>query len=101
MSPLFSSRAGISVIGGGVLCSATWPLGKITLDAETLTIDAIFKSYRLRIVDIDYVRGGLFTMNVEHHSPDVPGLVRLSGIGLFGRLREAIQRHQLRVEVVG
>jgi hypothetical protein len=61
----------------------------------------MFKSYRLRIADIDYVRGGLLTVNVEHHAPDVPGLVRLSGIGLFGRLREAIQRHHLGVEVVG
>lgn len=99
MSPLFSSRAGIEVFGGGASCRASWPLGKIALDAEALTLNALVKSYRLSVADIDRVRGGLLMVEVEHHAPGVPGLVRLWGIRLFGRLREAIRRHQLRVEV--
>ena len=99
MSPLFSSRAGISVVGSGAFCRASWPLGKITLDAEALTVDALFKSYRLRVTDIDRVRRGLLTVDVEHHAPGVPGLVRLWGIRLFARLRDTIQRNQLKVEV--
>jgi hypothetical protein len=99
MSPLFSSRAGISVMGGGVSCSASWPLGKITLSAEALTMDTLLKSYRLRVTDIDCVRRALLSVEIKHHAPDVPGLVRVWGIGLFGRLRETIQRHQLRIEV--
>ena len=99
MSPLFSSRAGISVVGGRAFCGASWPLGKITLDAEALTVDGLFRSYRVRVADIDRVRRGLLTVYVEHHAPGVPGLVRLWGIRLFARLREAIQRHQLRIEV--
>jgi hypothetical protein len=62
-------------------------------------VDALFQSYRLRVTDIDRVRRGLLVVEVEHHAPGVPGPVRLWGIRLFGRLREAIQRHQLRVEV--
>jgi hypothetical protein len=96
---LFSSRAGISVVGGGAFCRASWPLGKITLDAEALTLEALFKSYRLRVVDIDRVRGGSLTVDIEHHAQGVPGLVQLWGIRLFGRLREAIQRHHLSIEV--
>jgi hypothetical protein len=99
MSPLFSSRVGISVVGGGAFCRASWPLGKITLDAEALTVDALFKSYRLRVADIDRVRRGLLTVDVEHHAPGVPRLVRLWGVRLFARLRKAIRRHQLRVEM--
>jgi hypothetical protein len=97
MHPLFSSRAGIVIVGGGASCRATWPLGKVTLNADTLTVDALFRSHQLRLADIDCIRGGWFTVEIEHHAPDVPGMVRLSGIRLFSRLREAIARHQLRV----
>jgi hypothetical protein len=53
----------------------------------------------LRIADIDCIRGGLLTVEIEHHAPGVPGVVRLSGIRLFSRLREVIARHALRVKV--
>jgi len=96
---LFSSRAGIAVVGDGVSCRASWPLGKITLNAEALTLDGLLGSYRLCIADIDCIRGGLLTVEIEHHAPGVPGMVRLSGIRLFSRLREVIARYQLRVKV--
>jgi len=99
MSPLFSSRAGISVVGGGAFCRASWPLGKITLDAEALTVNALFKSYRIRVADIDRIRRGALTVNVEHHASGVPGVIQLWGIRLFSRIREVIQRHQLGIEV--
>ena len=99
MNELFSSRAGISVVGGGAFRRASWPLARITLDAEALTVDALFKSYRLRVADIDRIRRGLLTVDVEHHAPDVPGVIRLWGVRLFSRIREVIQRHQLRIEV--
>jgi hypothetical protein len=99
MSSLFCSRAGISVVGGGAFCRADWPLGKITLDAQALSVDALFKSYWVRLADIDCIRRRFLTVDVEHHASDVPGVIRLWGIRLFTRLREVIQRHQLRIEM--
>jgi hypothetical protein len=99
MSPFFSSRAGIAVVGDGASCRASWPFGKITLNAEALTLDGLLGSYRLRIADIDCIRGGLLTVEIEHHAPGIPGMVRLSGFRLFSRLRDVIAQHQLRVEV--
>jgi hypothetical protein len=100
MSPPFSSRAGISIVGGGVFCRASWPLGKITLDAEALTVNALFKSYRVRVADIDRIRRRLLMVDVEHHASDVPGVIQLWGIRLFSRICEVIQQHQLRIEVL-
>ena len=96
---LFSSRAGIAVVGGGAACRASWPFGKITLNAEALTLDALLGSYHLRLADIDCVRGGFLTVEIEHRAPGIPGMVRLCGFRLFSRLREVIARHQLGVEV--
>jgi hypothetical protein len=99
MVHLFSSRAGIVVIGGGVYCSASWPLGKITLDTTSLTINALFMSYSLSIAQIDRIRGGFLGIRVEHHSPDVPRSVSFWGFRLFHRLREAIERNKINVKI--
>ena len=99
MSPLFSSRAGISVVGGGAYCRTSWPLGKVTLDTDVLIVDGLFKSYRLPLADIDRTRAGLLIVDVQHHAAGVPGSVKLWGVRLFQRLRNAVRRHQLRIEV--
>ena len=99
MSSLFSSRAGITTFDGSAVCRATWPLGSVTLDNEALTLNAWFKSYRLRFADIECLRVGFLSIEIQHHASDVPENVRIWGIGLFGRLREAIHRHQLKIEV--
>ena len=99
MNTLFSSRAGLEVVGGGAFHRADWPLGKITLDDEALTVGSLFKSHRLRFVDIDRISTALFFIEIHHHATGVPESVRVWGIFLFRRLREAIQRHQLIVEV--
>jgi hypothetical protein len=59
----------------------------------------LFRSYRLPIADIDAIRPGLLTVQVEHHSPNIPPRVRVWGLGLFGRLRDAIGRHRLPVAI--
>ncbi len=99
MNTLFSSRAGLEVASGGAFHRADWPLGKVTLDQEALTVGSLFTSYRLRFVDIDRISPALFFVEIHHHASGVPESVRVWGIFLFRRLREAIQRHQLMVEV--
>jgi hypothetical protein len=97
MSNLFAARAGVAMFGGGTFCRADWPLGKVALDTEALTVSALFRSYRLPLADIDVIRTGLLTVQVEHHSRGIPPRVRLWGLGLFGRLRNAINQHRLPV----
>ena len=97
MSSLFSARAGVVVFGGGSFCRADWPLGKVVLDTQALTLDALFCSYRLPLADIDALRPGLLTVQVEHHSHGIPPRVRIWGLRLFARLRQAIDQHRLPV----
>ncbi len=99
MNRVFSARAGVAVSGGGTFCRADWPLGKVTLDAEGLTIDALFSSYRLPLTSIDQIRPGLLTTQVEHHATDVPPRVRIWGLVLFRRLRHAVEHHDQMVKV--
>jgi hypothetical protein len=98
MKNLFSARAGVAVFGGGTFCHADWPLGKVILDTEGITIDAIFSSYRLPLAGIDRIRPGLLHVQIEHHVGDVPPRVRIWGLRLFRRLRGAIDQHGLKVE---
>jgi hypothetical protein len=98
MNSLFSTRAGVAVFGDVTSCRADWPLGKVTVDAEAITIDALFSSYRLPLAGVDCLRPGLLTVRVKHHAPGVPPRVRIWGLRLFRRLREVIHRHALRVE---
>ncbi|MCX6929514.1 MAG: hypothetical protein NT154_40805 [Verrucomicrobia bacterium] len=97
MSSLFSARAGVAVFGGGSFCRADWPLGKVALDTQALTLDALFRSYRLPLADIDARRRGLLTVQVEHHSHGIPPRVRIWGLRLFAGLRQAIDQHRLPV----
>ena len=97
MSSLFSARAGVAIVGGGFFCRADWPLGKVTLDAEALTVDVLFRSYSLPLADIDALRPGLLTVQFEHHARGIPPRVRIWGLRLFGRLRQAIGQHGLPV----
>ena len=99
LSPVFSGRAGVYVVGGGAFSRATWPLGRVILDAEDLTVGTFLRSYRVRVADIDRIRRGMFSVIVEHHAADVPGLIQLTGFRLFSRLQEAIQQHHLKVEM--
>jgi hypothetical protein len=99
MISLFSARVGVAVSGGGAFCRADWPLGKVALDTQTLTVDALFRSYRLPLADIDALRPGLFTVQIEHHSKGIPPRVQIWGLRLFGRLRQAIDQHRLPVEL--
>jgi len=99
MSSLFSARVGAAVSGGGAFCRADWPLGKVALDTETLTVHALFRTYRLPLADIEALRSALFTVEVEHHSRGIPTRVRIWGLRLFGRLRQAIDQHRLPVEL--
>jgi hypothetical protein len=86
---------------GSAICRATWPLGSVMLDNEAVTLNALFRTYRLRFVDIDCVRDGWLSIEIQHHASDVPETVRIWAIGLSRRLREAIHRHQLKIEVKG
>lgn len=97
MSSLFTARAGVAVLGGGRFSRADWPLGKVALDTEALTVNALFRSYRLPHADIDAIRPRLLTVQVEHHSRGIPPRVRVWGLRLFGRLRHAIDQHRLPV----
>ncbi len=97
MSSLFTARAGVAVFGGGSFCRADWPLGKVALDAQALTVDALFRCYRLPLTDIDALRPGLLAVQVEHHSQGIPPRIRIWGLRLFGRLRQAIDQHRLPV----
>jgi hypothetical protein len=99
MQTIFSSRAGIQIYGQGVGCRADWPLGSVTLDADSLTLDALFRSYRLSFGDIDCIHFGWLTILIDHHASGVPSLVRIWGWRLSRRLREVIQQHQLQVRM--
>ena len=96
---LFSSRAGISVFGEGVACRADWPIGRIMLDDESMTLNALFRSYRLSFGDIDSIRFGWLTILIVHHASGVPGLVKIWGLRLSRRLRESIEPHQLQIRL--
>ena len=74
---IFTARAGVAVFGGGTFCRADWPLGKVALDASALTVDALFRSYRLPLADIDIISPGLLTVQVEHHARGVPPRIRV------------------------
>ena len=100
MAILFSSRAGLYIYGEGVACRATWPLGSVEFDADSFTFNALFKSYRLSLQDIERIEFGWQILFV-HHASDVPSLVQISGFGLSRRLRDAIQQHHLRVQITG
>ncbi len=66
---------------------------------EALTLAMMFRSYQLRLVNIDRIRQRFCSVEVEHHEADVPDLVRIWGIRLFRRLQEVIHQHHLNVEV--
>lgn len=99
MAILFSSRATIGIFGEGVVCRASWPFGSVTFDAEAFTFDAVFKSYRLSLKDIERIEFGWFGIKFVHRAPDVPSLVQIRGFGLSRRLQDAIQQHQLNVQI--
>jgi hypothetical protein len=101
MDILFSSRAGIYTSGKIGFCRATWPLGSIRLDAESLTLGVFFTSYRLNFGDIDCIRFGWVDNAIIHHASNVPSTILISGFNLARRLREAIQQHQLPVRMEG
>src|SRR4051812_40605492 len=99
MSILFSSRAGMSVTGGGVLSRSDWPLGSVTLEADAIAIGGLLSSYRLSFADIERIRPGFLDVIIEHHAPGVPSRVRVWGIRLFRRLCIAIEQHELAVKI--
>jgi hypothetical protein len=95
MSPLFTSRAAIYVVGGGAGCTASWPLGKIELDSTSLRLCTPFRDFCFTLVHIDCVRVRLLGAVIEHHEPGVPSLVSVGGIFLFRRLRAAVQKFEI------
>ena len=99
MNVLLSSRAGISVYGGGVACSASWPLGSIELNEDSLILNALLRSFTLPLQDIESIRFGWLSTQINHHAPAVPSLVRISGFGLSRRLREAIVQNNLPIRI--
>jgi hypothetical protein len=100
MDTLFSSRASIFIEGQGTTCEASWPFGSIELDAESMTINALFKSYRLYYRDIDRIRFRPRQIQITHRASDVPSFVTIWGrFGLSRRLQEAIQQHQIQVRM--
>ena len=98
MATLFSSRASVEIYGRGAACRANWPLGSIAFDAESFTFGALLRSYRLRVQDIDHIKFGGLSAQFIHHASDVPSLVRIWGLRLPGRLKDAIQQHHLEVQ---
>ena len=96
---LFSSRASVYIFGRGVACSAIWPLGSVEFDANSFTFNAILKTYRLGLQEIDRVEFGWQGVQFVHHASEVPGLVRISGLGLSRCLQDAIHEHHLGVPI--
>jgi len=99
MSTLFSSRAGLEIFGEGVACRSSWPLGSVEFDAESFTFNALLKSYRLRLQDIERIEFGWQGIQFIHRASNVPSLVRIRGFGLSRRLQKAIQEHHLDVQI--
>ena len=99
MSTLLSSRAGVWIYGEGVACRVSWPLASLELDVDSLILNGMLRSYTLPLQDIDSIRFGWFTTQINHHAPAVPSLVRISGFGLSRRLREAIGQNNLPIRI--
>ena len=99
MNALLFSRAGISIHGGGIVSRASWPLGSIELNVDSLILNCLLQSYCLPFQDIDSIRFGWMATQINHHAPEVPGLVRISGFGLSRRLREAIGQNNLPIRI--
>ena len=101
MGVLFSSRVNLTVIGDLVTSEAGWPLGKLAFDDDRVTVGGVLWSYHLDWAEIDCFQSIWFGFGVviKHHAPQVPSLVRASGIYLFRRLEDAVQSHQLAVHL--
>jgi hypothetical protein len=100
MAALFSSRASVDVIGGGILCRASWPFGGVEFDSDSFTFSAGWKSFRISFSDVDRVEVGWQSALFVHHAVDVPSLVRVRGRSVSQEIREAIEFHGLKVKVL-
>ena len=78
---------------------ATWPLGSIELDAESLTINTLLKNFRLQFIEIERIQLGWMNVRLIHHAPSVPSSITIWGFGLPRRMREAITKHKLPVQL--
>jgi hypothetical protein len=85
----FESRAGILVTGNGEYCKISWPLGKVTVDPNGLTLETHFKQYRLAFTEIEAVRKGWLEIQIQHRSSGVPEYVKVCGFRLFRRLQDS------------
>jgi hypothetical protein len=84
--------------GEGRFLKASWPLGKIELDSETLTIDVLSNRFQLQFSQIERFKMGRTEVRVIHHASGVPDSIIVSGWWLPRRLRQAIAAHNLPVQ---
>jgi hypothetical protein len=79
---------------------ASWPLGKLALYREHLTIGALIREYHLDYTDVKCIRRGLlFTVRIEHDDAIVPEYVFMQGWFLLTAIRQAVRANGLRVRV--
>jgi hypothetical protein len=74
-------------------------LGSIELDAESVTINALLKNFRIQFAEIERIQLGWMNVRLIHHAPGVPNSVSIWGFGLPRRLREAISKHKLPIQL--
>jgi hypothetical protein len=101
---LFSAAAGLQVFGGGYAAKASWPLARINLDADSLTLAMPMKTFVLRLDEIDSIRFRWMYIDVTHHAPDVPMGVWITGFGWSGLaagLRRTILQNGLPIRLEG
>ena len=100
LKELFSSRAGFGLIDGQALCRADWPIGKLMLDKQALTLDALFVSYRIPLRDVSRIQSPIVSFRIEYHKEGLPKTIEVWGWRLFKRLRDAAGRNSISLEFV-
>jgi len=85
--------------GDGPFLKASWPLGKIELNSEVLTIDVLLKRFQLQFSQIERFKMGWTEVRVIHDASGVPDSIIVSGWWLPRRLRQTIAAHNLPVQL--
>ncbi len=79
---------------------ASWPLGKLALYRDHLTIGSFMRTYRLDYADVKRIRKTLlFSVQIEHDDGTVPGCVFMQGWFLLNSIRQAVRANGLRIRV--
>ena len=109
-TPVFTQRVGVRIYPSGFYVTgwgshherlkASWPLGKLALYRDHLTIGALIRTYHLNYTDVKRIsRGLLFSVQIEHDDASVPGCMFMHGWFLMTAIQQAVRANGLRVKV--